>query len=133
MFGRGAEFKAWKERPRSQSGGSCASSAAAAARLFVGAEDLRRGQNSPITHSTNHKDAVRIKWSGRAYGACYFHSRSRLELHRLEIEHLCVIYDTHKVGCQKGLTSVLAKGSLSEQPPPTTRMCVESSGTTAQP
>ena len=60
--------------------------------LFIGgAEDRRRGHrtNSVVDFSTNHKDTVCIEWSGRAPLTCSLHRRSRLELHRLEIEHLC--------------------------------------------
>jgi len=60
--------------------------------LFVvgAAEDLRRGQSKPIIGSTNHKDAVRIKQYSRNATSRRLHGRPRLELHRLEIEHLCV-------------------------------------------
>ena len=55
---------------------------------FDGAEDLRRGQTISIIGSTNHEDAVRVELSGRNAIACHLHSWPRLELHRLEIEHL---------------------------------------------
>ena len=65
--------------------------------LFVAdAKDLRRGV-SPFNVSTNHKDAVRVESCGRACRACFFQGRPRLELHRLEIEHLCEVSDCHVI------------------------------------
>ena len=88
-------------------------SASAAPRLsLVGhAEHLRRGRCGPTNNSADHEDSLRVVRRDRACISFILQPRPRLELHRLEIQHLSSFFTNQFV--DNGRTSVVANDGLS--------------------